>query len=307
MEKFLQAEIYYTKNKAVIKETGIRWLLSEKKHSEKNNVLETIDWFLDLHLWFLPIPRFSKRGRDRPLEEQKALIYKIAVEKAIDFYEPESIEKSYGEIDFYEACNVIYVKLYPCIKFLRTTNDFKRIALVLCLLALDAKTTSFIKTFDEDFDIEAKKIIEQEIGKQFKTITEMLEAVSSFLNKGLISSLDSIEFETKIEEPTIVETKSVEPQIEKVLTTELIDTTNEPNEPNEPSEPSDISIEFSCSIEKWISYAYAVEMDLLNVTKINAALINFARKHALDLNECLQAAYIRNLAEEKIKIRICKK
>ena len=317
LETFLNATVYYTKDKDFIKESGIRWLLNEKKTSDKSNTLETLDWFIDLHLWFLPIPRFSKKGRERPLEEQSAKYYKTAVEKAIDFYSPDKPYNYNDEIEFYKALDLVYINLYPSITFLRTSEDYKKIALLLCLLALDAKTTSKIKSFD-NIDIDAKKIIENEIGMTFKTITEMLERVSSFLNKVLILDLKTmvqvvpqvvpdVQVSDNVKQsPDIpanqVDTKvePAEPKVEPVDFKEPVEQALEPEDDN-------IFIEFSCSTDKWTPYNYAAEMDLLNNNEINLALIHFARKHSLDLTECLNSAYIRNLAEEKIKIRICKK
>ena len=181
-----------------LKETGLRWVslgpIVDRDY-ESEDLESQMDHLIDSHLWYLPIPRFSRSFslvdiiNDTSLgEEQIISTIEHGCKSAKDFNKIDIYAKGdiKGDIKGLENCNSFFVEHFKHISVLRDTSvDTEKLAFVLGLMALDPVLLNKLPlTFYEksNFINVASEAIKKDIGHSFEDALEMLSAIEKHLH-----------------------------------------------------------------------------------------------------------------------------
>lgn len=145
--------------------------VSANKSIFTNTKLEdSMDLLIDEHLYFLPLPRFS-RNFQGPEPDYETIVKAAKLSLFADLGE-DLQDKSLDSI------HKLYEEWYPCLDFLRDPSaDLEAQACVLCLLVIDAKSLKSLHSFTGKFKHLAFEELKRETG-HFTTFLDMLECVS---------------------------------------------------------------------------------------------------------------------------------
>ena len=152
-----------------------------------------LDAFMDRHLPWLPVPRYSDASRPTAdVTDEDVVSSMIEMTELFTTMDATEALRDLQSLYDFEAAAL---GMLPLIDILRAVDTPVETAAALCILtALDAKTATAISeaaVLQPDFAPKAQKLISRELGRQFSTLHEAIRGAHAYLQKKAIQLAES--------------------------------------------------------------------------------------------------------------------